>query len=355
VLSLLAGEALAIKAPHITKTKTTAPHSVSLSWTASVPTPALPAIAVSYNVKRSPVSGGPYTIVLNVLSTTLVTNGTDATDFSVTGGLTYFYVVTALDNLGDESVNSNEASVTVPPDQSGPPFAFSLVPTPTSLGFSFTIGGVVPSSIPLQVADNSPCPPVPPVPLCHWPTTVATDQTWITTDVTSGTTAFTVNVSVNTTGLAAGTYTGNVILTSTQLSGSPISVPVSLTVTGVTPPVSTVTSVVPTCSPSSMTIGSTTTCTAVVNGTNNPSQAVTWTNGPTFKSATAGTFTITATSVQDPTKSGTTTVVVSPASVFPKSFKLICTQTITTPITVNALGIVTKGTSVVAPFSCSVQ
>jgi Abnormal spindle-like microcephaly-assoc'd, ASPM-SPD-2-Hydin/Fibronectin type III domain len=78
-------------------------HSVSLSWTASTST------VVGYNVYRSTVSGGPYTLI-----TSSNVPGTTYTDTGVQAGVTYFYVVTAVDSNGNESAFSNEASVTVP-------------------------------------------------------------------------------------------------------------------------------------------------------------------------------------------------------------------------------------------------
>ncbi len=78
-------------------------HSVSLSWTASTSTVA------GYNVYRSTVSGGPYTLI----STSPVA-GVTYTDTAVQAGVTYFYVVTAVDANGNESAFSNEAPVTVP-------------------------------------------------------------------------------------------------------------------------------------------------------------------------------------------------------------------------------------------------
>jgi hypothetical protein len=78
-------------------------HSVSLSWTASTST------VVGYNVYRGTTSGGPYTLI-----TSSPVNGTTFTDTTVQAGATYFYVVTAVDTNGNESVNSNEVSVTVP-------------------------------------------------------------------------------------------------------------------------------------------------------------------------------------------------------------------------------------------------
>lgn len=71
---------------------------VTLTWN-SVGT------ATSYSVKRSTTSGGPYaTIATGVQSASY-------TDSSVTGGTTYFYVVSAVNPQG-ESPNSNQASVT---------------------------------------------------------------------------------------------------------------------------------------------------------------------------------------------------------------------------------------------------
>lgn len=70
--------------------------SVTVSWTAA-------SGATGYNVKRSTVSGGPYTTIAT--SVTAVTY----TDLTVTSGTTYYYVVSSLYN-GGESANSSQAS-----------------------------------------------------------------------------------------------------------------------------------------------------------------------------------------------------------------------------------------------------
>ena len=72
-------------------------NQVFLSWTASTG-------AASYNVKRATVNGGPYTTVTNV-TTTICTN------IGLSNGTTYFYVVSALNALG-ESANSGQVSAT---------------------------------------------------------------------------------------------------------------------------------------------------------------------------------------------------------------------------------------------------
>ncbi|WP_240419203.1 hypothetical protein [Paenibacillus periandrae] len=71
---------------------------VTLNWNAVTG-------ANGYNVKRSTIAGGPYTTVANNVY------GSPYTDTTVTNGITYYYVVTAL-NAGGESGNSNEASAT---------------------------------------------------------------------------------------------------------------------------------------------------------------------------------------------------------------------------------------------------
>lgn len=81
-------------------TATTVNQKVNLSWYA-VPN------ATGYNIKRSLTSGGPYTTVATSVT------GTTYTDSNVTNGITYYYVVTAV-NASGESVNSNEASATLP-------------------------------------------------------------------------------------------------------------------------------------------------------------------------------------------------------------------------------------------------
>jgi cellulose 1,4-beta-cellobiosidase len=74
-------------------------HFITLTWTAPSVAPA------SYNLYRSTTTGGPYTKLLNCLSTTIVDN-------TAVGGTKYFYVVRSVDSSGNESANSNEASAT---------------------------------------------------------------------------------------------------------------------------------------------------------------------------------------------------------------------------------------------------
>jgi hypothetical protein len=80
-------------------TATVVGSQVALSWTAS-------SGAISYNVKRATVCGGPYASVTNVTMT-------NYTDIGLVNGMTYYYVVSALNTAG-ESANSAPASATTP-------------------------------------------------------------------------------------------------------------------------------------------------------------------------------------------------------------------------------------------------
>jgi fibronectin type 3 domain-containing protein len=80
-----------------------APHSVSLSWSASTSS------GVSYyNVYRGTISGGPYSLLRSGIASA------SYTDSNVQSGKTYYYVTTAVDSAGAESVYSNQATAVIP-------------------------------------------------------------------------------------------------------------------------------------------------------------------------------------------------------------------------------------------------
>ncbi|MEO7933704.1 MAG: LamG-like jellyroll fold domain-containing protein [Chthoniobacterales bacterium] len=113
-----------------------ASSKITLTWNTS-------ATAQSYSVKRGTTSGGPYTTIASGLT---ATNYTDTSGLSI--GVTYYYVVSATNTLG-ESANSDEDSVvlsdliaylkldetsgTTAADSSGNGFDATLVNTPTRI------------------------------------------------------------------------------------------------------------------------------------------------------------------------------------------------------------------------------
>jgi hypothetical protein len=77
-------------------------HTVDLTWNASTN-------AVGYNIYRSSVSGGPYSMINTALDST-----TAYTDSTVVSGQTYYYVATAVNSESQESVYSDQATAVIP-------------------------------------------------------------------------------------------------------------------------------------------------------------------------------------------------------------------------------------------------
>ncbi len=118
-------------------TATAGSQQVSLTWSAS-------AAATSYSVKRGTATGGPYTTVASP-------SGTSDTDTGLTNGTTYFYVVTAVNAIG-QSGNSNEASAT--PAGTGTSIQATIdVLTNRHTISPFAYGGSYPTS-PASVTDS---------------------------------------------------------------------------------------------------------------------------------------------------------------------------------------------------------
>jgi len=78
-------------------------HTVHLAWNASSSS------VVGYRLYRSDVAGGPYASVNGSSIDALSYD-----DTGVTSGTTYYYVVTAVNSSGEESVYSNQAAAVIP-------------------------------------------------------------------------------------------------------------------------------------------------------------------------------------------------------------------------------------------------
>lgn len=94
--------------------------SVALTWSASTG-------ATSYRVKRATSAGGPYAQLAAPASTTY-------TDTAATNGVTYYYVVSAANSLG-ESANSSQVNATPSPP---PPTTFGTWTNVTPAGVDLT-------------------------------------------------------------------------------------------------------------------------------------------------------------------------------------------------------------------------
>jgi fibronectin type 3 domain-containing protein len=78
-------------------------HTATASWSAST------SVVSGYNVYRGTLSGGPYT-KLNGSLIALLTYA----DTTAQSGQTYFFVATAVDGSGNESVFSSEVKAVIP-------------------------------------------------------------------------------------------------------------------------------------------------------------------------------------------------------------------------------------------------
>jgi phosphatidylinositol-3-phosphatase len=148
--------------------------------------------------------------------------------------------------------------------------------------------------------------------------------------------------SINATGdFTAPASAGSVTVTATSTEDPTKSGSASITVTAATPPSPTVTSVQVTCNPSTVNVGASSQCSAAVSGTGSYSSAVTWsaTSGSINSSgrftapASAGSVAITATSIEDPTQSGSVTITVTAATPPPPTITSV--QVTCNPSTVN--------------------
>jgi hypothetical protein len=102
----------------------------------------------------------------------------------------------------------------------------SLNAVPSSLRFSMTAGGTAPAAQAIAISNSKSS-------AATW--TAAANQPWIHLGQTSGSMPASLPVSITGASLAEGTYTGAVAITSSALSGSPMSIPVTLTVAAKTP------------------------------------------------------------------------------------------------------------------------
>jgi outer membrane protein assembly factor BamB len=136
------------------------------------------------------------------------------------GTYTGHVIVTSTGSQGSPATVTVTLTVSAPT----PP---TLAVSPSSLSFSATQGASNPAAKSLSVTNTG---------SGSLSFTSASDAAWLSASPASGSAPATVQVSVDTSGLAAATYTGHVTITSTGSQGSPASIPVTLTVNPVAPP-----------------------------------------------------------------------------------------------------------------------
>ncbi len=99
-----------------------------------------------------------------------------------------------------------------------------IVAGSSSLTFSAPVGA---TSTPIQIVSLT---STDSTPLSFTVSTTTSSGPWLLANLSSGTTASNLTVTANPTGLAAGTYTGSVVVTAPAAPNSPLTIPVTLTV-----------------------------------------------------------------------------------------------------------------------------
>lgn len=135
---------------------------------------------------------------------------------------------TVVSNIGTQVVSQCPLLGTIV--VKNPSYAYTLGGT-ASLKFAWKQGTAAPAAQSIAVWDSSPCPPVAPQPMCHWPITLSSDSAWLTVTPNSGSTTLTAMAAVNPAGLKAGTYTAHITASVALFSTAAYSIPVTLTVT----------------------------------------------------------------------------------------------------------------------------
>ncbi len=123
---------------------------------------------------------------------------------------------------GSVKISSTTGSLSVPVKLTVTSSTGTIAVTPTSLKFSYQLGGTVPSAQGLSVSSST---------AVSFTDSVASGGSWLSVGSTSGTTPRSISVSVHPGTMGAGTYTGSIVVKS---SANSVTIPVTLTITSTT-------------------------------------------------------------------------------------------------------------------------
>ena len=210
---------------------TSQPFRVTLAWTdAPGPTTGAPFV----NNLDLQVTVGGQTFKGNVFSgANSVTGGVADTRNNVESvfipaGVSGAFTVTVVaTNIAGDGVPGNadttdqDFALVIYNGTAGAPPGPTIGVSPTSFNFTATAGGANPANQSLSITNTGGG-------SLSW--TASANQPWLTVSPASGTAPSTVTVSVNITGLAAGTFSGAITISATGATNTPVTVPVTLTV-----------------------------------------------------------------------------------------------------------------------------
>jgi fibronectin type 3 domain-containing protein len=170
---------------------------ISLNWSAS-------SGATGYRVKRGTASGGPYTQVATPGSTSY-------TDTSLTNGTVYYYVVSAVNGVGEGANSSQVSAVPVAPVSNPPPTTFGtwLHVTPAGANLTTPLGC---GNYGVQTVQADPMHP------SHVYTLIMCQGIWKSTDYGA---TWTGPINTGTNGAAAGDCAGGITIAPNSTASTP--------------------------------------------------------------------------------------------------------------------------------------
>ena len=197
------------------------PYGSSVSTTITVTPPS----GTSFSAGASVISGGSNWLSISPSGGSF----TAAETFTVTASPAGLAANTYNGTLTFSSSNGTQQSVPVTFVVSTTANGGAITVSPTSMSFSYTVGGSNPASQGLSITNAvSGTSPI----TFTVSTTTQNNGSWLSTSAgsTTGGTPETINVTVNPTGLQPATYNGSVVVTPS--GGTPVTVPVTLVVQG---------------------------------------------------------------------------------------------------------------------------
>jgi hypothetical protein len=193
------------------------PSTLNFSYQVGGTTPASQTVSVGSTGTALSYTVGTSASWLTATPTSGTTPGSVTVGINTSGLAAGTYNGTVTVTATGASNSPQTTAVTLTVTSSTP----SLTLSPTSLTYSYQIGGPTPAAQSVNVTSSGSA-------LSY---TVTQSANWLTTSPASGTTPGSISVGINTSGLTAGTYSGTVTVTASGASNSPRTVAVTLTVT----------------------------------------------------------------------------------------------------------------------------
>jgi subtilase family protein/BACON domain-containing protein len=210
---------------------TSQPFRVTLAWTdAAGPTTGAPWVNnldLEVTINGTTFKGNVFSGANSVSGGTADAKNNVESVFLPAGTSGSFTITVRATNIAGDGVPGNadttdqDFALVVYNATSGAPPGPTIGVSPSSLSFSATAGGANPTSQSLSITNTGGG-------TLSW--TASANQTWLTVSPTSGTAPSTATVSVDISGLGAGTFNGAITISATGATNTPVSVPVTLTV-----------------------------------------------------------------------------------------------------------------------------